>query len=94
MTKSDLLALLADISDDTLLMVAGHESGLNPLAVVKPVLVERVDTPDYYGDFMLSETGTKAVVFSDTEERYRRMTAADFASFQASTWGKMVRDEK
>lgn len=64
MTKSDLMALLADIPDDTLLMVAGHESGLNPLEVVKPVHVERVDTPDYFGDFMLIETGTKAVVFS------------------------------
>ncbi len=61
MTKSDLLALLADFPDDTLLMVAGHESGLNPLAIVKPVLVERVDSPDYYGDFMLSETGPKPV---------------------------------
>lgn len=94
MTKSDLIALLADIPDDTLLMVAGHESGLNPLVVVKPVYVERVDAPDYYGDFMLSETGTKAVVFSDTEERYRRMTVADFARLQASPWGKMVEDEK
>lgn len=94
MTKADLLALLADIPDDTPLMIAGYESGLNSLAVVKPVLVERVDTPDYYGEFMLSETGTKAAVLSDREERYRHMTAADFGRLQASTWGKMVKDEK
>ena len=69
MTVRELVDLLGNYHDESLVLVDGYEGGLDPLVVTERRVVRTPDEPPYYGEWDVdNERGAPAVVLSRTKE--------------------------